>query len=61
MRDVVEKAQPQQIAGAIKKLADDQNGYTQMSLAAGKRAQQFSWKSTAQKYVDCYHTILKRI
>jgi glycosyltransferase involved in cell wall biosynthesis len=55
---VVEKAQADQIAAAIKSLADDQRTYTQMSIAARKQAEKFSWKNVASQYLDCYNRTL---
>lgn len=54
---VIEKAQAEEFAQAIKRLADDQNYYKQMSLAARKQAQKFNWKSVAEKYLNCYKNI----
>jgi len=54
---VIEKAQAEEFAQAIKKLADDQNYYKQMSLAARKQAQKFNWKSVAEQYLNCYKNI----
>ncbi|MBA7562402.1 D-inositol-3-phosphate glycosyltransferase [subsurface metagenome] len=56
---VVEEAKDESIAKAIKKLTDERETYMQMSIAARKRAQQFSWKSTAEQYLNCYRQILK--
>ncbi|MHC4555740.1 MAG: glycosyltransferase, partial [Planctomycetota bacterium] len=55
---VVDHANAEEIAKAIKKLADDQQVYKQMSIAARKRAEQFGWNKVASNYVDLYHKIL---
>jgi glycosyltransferase involved in cell wall biosynthesis len=54
---VVEQAQPEQIAKAIKKLADDRGLRSQMSAAAIKRCRQFSWPSIAREYIRHYEAI----
>ena len=55
---VVEQPEPELIAGAIKQVANDRNRYEQMSRAARKRAEKFSWESVASQYLDCYHKVL---
>ena len=55
---VVEQPEPESIAGAIKQVANDRNRYEQMSRAARKRAEKFSWESVASQYLDCYHKVL---
>jgi glycosyltransferase involved in cell wall biosynthesis len=55
---VVEHANAEEIAKAIKKLADDRQVYKQMSIAARKRSKQFGWNKVALSYVDLYHKIL---
>jgi len=54
---VVEEARAEAIAEVIKKLADDQKAYRQMSIAARKHAEQFKWGSTAEKYLKLYESI----
>jgi glycosyltransferase involved in cell wall biosynthesis len=54
---VVEQAAGREIAKAIKKLADDQEAYTKMSIAARKGAEKFSWYNVAEKYIRCYDHI----
>jgi len=56
---VVEKAEASEIVAAIKKLAGDKETYKRMSIAARKRSEQFSWKSVAERYLDCYDSITK--
>jgi len=48
------------IARAIKALVDDPARYEQMSAAAVKQAQQFTWSSAAGQYLDCYHTVIDK-
>ncbi|MBA7485877.1 D-inositol-3-phosphate glycosyltransferase [subsurface metagenome] len=55
---VVEQPEPESIAGAIKQVANDQNRYEQMSIAARRQAEKFSWESVASQYLDCYHKVL---
>ena len=55
---VVERAQAEEIAEAIRKLARDQQSYRQMSCASRKRAAQFSWSSVANQYIECYKKVL---
>ena len=55
---VVKHAQAEEFAKAIKKLANDQQAYNQMSIAARKQAEKFSWKNVASQYLDCYSRIL---
>lgn len=58
---VVEQARAEQIAKAIKKLADDQESYRQMSIAARKQVERFSWKSVAEEYLNRYNRVLDTI
>jgi len=55
---VVERAQAEEIAEAIRKLATDQQSYRQMSCASRKRAALFSWSSVANQYIECYKKVL---
>jgi glycosyltransferase involved in cell wall biosynthesis len=55
---VVDRPNAGLIARAIKALIDDPARYEQMSAAAVKQAQQFSWSSVAGQYLDCYHTVI---
>ena len=57
---VVELAQAEEIAKAIKNLADDKQAYSQMSAAARKQAEKFSWQFVAERYLDYYSTIVNR-
>ena len=55
---VVEQANAEQIANAVRKLADDRQAHKQMSIAARKRAEKFSWNKAALSYIEQYHKIL---
>jgi len=57
---VVEHPSPDSMAEAIKALIDDPPRYEQMSAAAVKQAQQFTWSSAAGQYLDCYHTVIDK-
>ena len=57
---VVEDANAESIARAIEKLADDELLYERMRQAAKKRAEEFSWKSAAGKYINCYRVIIEK-
>ena len=54
---VVEKADAETIAQAVKKLKNDEQMFEKMRKAARKQAEKFSWKSTAEEYLKCYHKI----
>jgi len=54
---IVEPANAGAIATAIKKLADDQRLCRQMSLAARRRAEQFSWSRVAEQYLALYERL----
>jgi len=54
---VVELAEAEEIAKAIKKLADDRQAYRQMATAARKQARKFSWENVAKQYIQCYRNI----
>lgn len=56
---VVEQAQPEEIARAIKKLADNPQTLRQMSLASRQRAALYSWPSVAARYIRCYQQVLQ--
>jgi glycosyltransferase involved in cell wall biosynthesis len=57
---VVENARAEEIAKAIKKLIDDRQLCNQMSIAARKQAQNFTWKSIADKYIVLYKRKFKK-
>lgn len=54
---VIEKAEVSEIATAIKKLADDQETYTKMSVAARTHAEKFTWGRVAEKYLALYERL----
>ncbi|MFB0552274.1 MAG: glycosyltransferase family 4 protein [Phycisphaerae bacterium] len=54
---VVEYANAEDIARAVRKIADDRQTYKQMSLAARRQAERFTWSSTAEKYLSLYERI----
>jgi glycosyltransferase involved in cell wall biosynthesis len=55
---VVEQASAEEIAKAVRKLADDRQAQKQMSIAARRRAEKFSCSSTALRYRKLYVKIL---
>ncbi len=54
---IVEKAQADQIAKAIKKLAETAETRKDLSVAARKQAEKFSWPQVAEQYLSCYNKI----
>ena len=54
---VVEPANAEAIAKAVKKLANDRQLRRQMSLAARRRAEQFSWSRAAEQYLALYERL----
>ncbi len=54
---VVEDANAEDIARAVRKITDDRQTYKQMSLAARRQAERFTWSSTAEKYLSLYERI----
>ena len=58
---VVEEAHAEAISKAIKKLANDRQAYKQMSIAARRRANEFSWKSVAEEYLNYYNRIANSV
>lgn len=54
---IVEQAEAETIAGAIKKLADDRQLCRQMALATRKQAEQFSWSRAAESYLALYERL----
>jgi len=57
---VVEHARAKDITEAIMILLNDRNICKAMSYAARKCAEQFSWSSVAQKYLDSYRKVIKK-
>ena len=55
---VVEDPHVEAIAEAVKELADNRQEYKLMSIAARKRAERFSWSSTAEEYLKFYENII---
>jgi len=53
---IVENAQAEQIADAIKRLAEDRETYRKMSAAARQQAEKFSWNSVAERYLKIYES-----
>jgi len=51
---VVERAESEEIAAAIKKLSEEQILYRQMSATARKQAEKFSWNNVALSYIEQY-------
>jgi glycosyltransferase involved in cell wall biosynthesis len=51
---IVEDAQPTALADAIERLARNRAVLSTMSRAARKRAERFSWRGIADRYVDLY-------
>jgi len=58
---VVEQASKESIANAIKSIADNEKLYDTMSLEARKQAENFSWKYSADKYLNYYNEIVNSI
>ena len=55
---VVDQGGPGAIADAVGSLAEDRQRYEQMSKAARSRAERFSWKAVAEKYLSCYNAVM---
>ena len=55
---VVENANAEEIAKAVRKIADDRQLYKQMAVAARTQAQKFTWNEVASQYIELYHKIL---
>ena len=55
---VVENANAEEIADAVRKIADDRQLYKQMAVAARTQAQKFTWNKVASQYTELYHKIL---
>jgi glycosyltransferase involved in cell wall biosynthesis len=55
---IIEQNSVEEIAKAIKRLADDPGLYKQMSTAARKQAEKFDWANIASSYVEQYHKII---
>ena len=55
---VIEQANAESIADAIKSFVDNKKSYNTICIAARKRAKEFSWKKVADEYLNCYHEVL---
>ena len=54
---VIENANAEEIAKAIKKLIDDRKLRNQMSIAARKQAEKFTWGRIAEQYLNIYERV----
>jgi glycosyltransferase involved in cell wall biosynthesis len=57
---VVEESSPEKIGQAILAIANDSSAYESMSGASRAAAEQFSWKTVADRYRLCYQQVLER-
>ena len=55
---IVEKDNIEEIAKAVKKLADNPELHKQMSIAARKQAEKFDWTNVASSYIEQYRKII---
>ena len=55
---IVEQDKVEEIAKAVKRLADDHELYKQMSIAARKQAENFDWANVASSYIEQYRKII---
>ncbi len=55
---VVDGSQPESLAAAVRKLAEDRVALDAMSVTARKRAESFGWDKVARQYLDLYQTTL---
>ncbi len=55
---VVENANAEEIAKAVRKIVDDRQLYKKMAVAARTQAQKFTWNKVASQYTQLYHKIL---
>jgi len=58
---IVDKAQADQIAKAIKRLAEAAESRKEISVAARKQAEKFSWPQVAEQYLSCYNKIANSV
>jgi len=54
---IVEEPDPRCIADAVRGLVRDRARYEAMSAAARARVERFSWRRTAEAYLDCYRSL----
>jgi glycosyltransferase involved in cell wall biosynthesis len=55
---IVERENIEDIAKAVKRLADDPELYKRMSTAARKQAEKFDWANVASSYIEQYRKII---
>jgi len=55
---IVEQDKVEEIAKAVKRLADDSRLYKRMSTAARKQAEKFDWANVASSYIEQYRKII---
>jgi glycosyltransferase involved in cell wall biosynthesis len=55
---IVEQDRIEELAKAVKKLADNPELYKQMSIAARKQAEKFDWANVASSYIEQYRKII---
>jgi len=55
---IVEQDSAEEIAKAVKRLADDYKLYKRMSTAARKQAEKFDWANVASSYIEQYRKII---
>ena len=55
---IIEQANAEEIAKAIKKLADNHQTCMKMSVAARKRAEKFSWENMSEQFFGYYNKVL---
>jgi glycosyltransferase involved in cell wall biosynthesis len=55
---IVEQDNIEEIAKAVKRLADNPELYKQMSTAARKQAEKFNWANVASSYIEQYRKII---
>jgi len=58
---VVEQAKAESIANAVKSITENEKLYDKMCSEARKQAENFSWKSVADKYLNYYDGIINSI
>jgi glycosyltransferase involved in cell wall biosynthesis len=54
---IVEQANAEAVAGAIRKVADDHLLLKQMAIAARKQAERFAWSGIAKEYLALYERV----
>ena len=57
---VVKEAHAETIAEAIRTLADDRRMRRQMSIAARKQVELFSWKNIANQHIEIYRKVIEK-